>query len=173
MSPCGICGRPIDGHDADRRANGDFHRTCFNGLSGAGLGVKNCREDDAKCRICNERIAKGMPMLEFLGMDGVAHLSCFFGAPDGRTNSVGARAWRPSLVEIGRALRAHSGALRAVSRRLIEAHNVWGLDRRQPLFEIFSRNDRVGLGRQTKSDEPPRAHFRDAPAGRPSPSFQR
>jgi hypothetical protein len=134
MAPCGICGRPIDGHQADRRANGNFHRTCFDGLSASGLGVTNCRDDDAKCRICSQDIAKGAPMVELLGMEGIAHLPCFFGTADGRTHPLGAGAWRPSLVEIGKALRAHSGALRALSRRLIAAENVWGLDRREPLF---------------------------------------
>jgi hypothetical protein len=121
MLDCGICGHQVDAEDVERRDTGDFHHACVSGLSTSGLGLDNCADDQTDCRMCSGRIAKGGPIVEFLGIDGVAHLRCFFGTVNGRTRSLGACAARRSVLEMGRALRGQSDALLALSHRLFAA----------------------------------------------------
>ena len=121
MMMCGICGHDVDHDLIDRRDTGDFHRACLESLRTAGVALANCASEQADCRMCSEHIAKGAPLVEFFGLDCVAHLRCFFGTTNGRTRSVGAGAARLSVVERGRLLRERSDALVALSRRLLAA----------------------------------------------------
>ena len=121
MMTCGICGHDADRDEIDRRDTGDFHRACLDSLRTAGVALANCASEQAECRMCSAHIAKGAPIVEFFGLDCVAHLRCFFGTTNGRTRSVGAGAARLSVVERGRLLRERSDALVALSRRLLAA----------------------------------------------------
>jgi hypothetical protein len=124
MTSCTICGHEVDADEVERRDTGAFHRACFDGLGSAAIGVKTCADDHTECRMCSQPIVKGAPIVEFFGINCVAHLRCFFGTANGRARSLGACAWRLSAADRGRALREQSGALLALSRRLRAAQTA-------------------------------------------------
>jgi hypothetical protein len=127
MLRCGICGHQVDPEEIERRDSGDFHRVCLSSLRTAGVGVNNSAADQVECRLCNQDVQKGAPIVEFFGIACVAHLRCFFGTWNRGIRSLGAGAPRRSLADRGKALRAHSDAIRALSRRLIAANHLWAV----------------------------------------------